>query len=178
MRFSTTFFVLAHLAVASFAATVADVEADLNSISTQVTALDKAVTAFPNTGGSLLAALAIHTDAVNLGSAIDKGTTDTKAVPLPISETDGQTILNLVSSFEPTIEHALSQIIAKKPAFQALPIGGIPALVKQDLSNLSASTNALETALIASAPADLVAAATTLKNNINAAFAQAIAAYA
>ncbi len=37
--------------------TVAQVEADIATISTQVTALDNAITAFPDTGGSLINAL-------------------------------------------------------------------------------------------------------------------------
>lgn len=53
----------------------------------------------------------------------------------------------------PVILDALTAIVAKKPAFQALPLGGVPALVKQDLGNLSASTEAFENALIASTPA-------------------------
>lgn len=55
------FLVLASLVLAACAApskrTVAAIEADLNTISTQVTALNNAVTAFPNTGGNLLQAL-------------------------------------------------------------------------------------------------------------------------
>ncbi|KAF8157220.1 hypothetical protein B0H34DRAFT_491758 [Crassisporium funariophilum] len=168
MKFHSTLTILATLAAISLAATVTDVENDIKNISSQTTTLDNAITAFPATGGSLLNALAIHSDAVSLGSAIDKGTTDVKvcaeylfsdliikyqqAVPPPISEADGTTILNAVTAFEPTILDALNQIVVKKPAFQALPIGGIPALVKQDLINLSASTSAFEAALIAAAP--------------------------
>lgn len=86
-------------------------------------------------------------------------------------------------------------IVAKKPAFDALPLGGISDLVRQDLSGLSSSTSSLEDALIALAPvrlrlkleglaqtkffyqADLVDESIALKNEVDAAFATAIAAY-
>lgn len=57
-----------------------------------------------------------------------------------------------MEAFEPTILDALSQIVAKKPAFVALPVGGIPALILSDLQALSAATSSFETALIAAAP--------------------------
>ncbi|KAH9478054.1 hypothetical protein JR316_0010291 [Psilocybe cubensis] len=178
MKFQSSFFVLASLLSVGLATTTADVEADIASITSQTKALDAAIIAFPNTGGSLVNALAIHTDAVNLGSAIDKGTTDVNAVtPKPVSEADGNTILAAVQALEPIIIDTVTQIVNKKPAFQALPIGGIPALVKQDLINLNASTSKFEAALIGSAPSDLIPAATAIKTAVDAALASGIAAY-
>ncbi|GLB38902.1 putative hydrophobic surface binding protein [Lyophyllum shimeji] len=178
MRF-TSLFVLASLAVSSFASTVADVQADIADISSKTTALDNSINAFANPGGTLTQALTIHNNAVALGSSLDHGTTDANAVaPLPISEADGRSILTNLEALEPTIDDALDGIIARKDAFVALPLGGIPALVKQDLTNLNASTSAFEAALIVNAPADLVAEATALKSRIDAKFASAIAAYA
>ncbi|KAF8157222.1 hydrophobic surface binding protein [Crassisporium funariophilum] len=178
VQITPTLLVLLSFAVTCLSTTAANVEADLAAISTQVTTLDNAITAFPTSGGSLLAALAIHTDAGNLGTAIDKGTTDTNAVvPSPVSESDGATILKAVQAFEPEILHALQQIILKKPGFTSLPIGGIPALVKQDLINLNSSTSKFEAALINSAPPDLKAQATAIKSAVDAALASAVAAY-
>ncbi|KAF9027866.1 hypothetical protein BDZ89DRAFT_951883 [Hymenopellis radicata] len=93
------------------------------------------------------------------------------------SEADGTTILASVEAIEPTILHALTGIAAKQPAFAALPIGGIPALVLQDLQNLDAGTAAFADALIAKSPADLVAEANEIKSTIGDAFDTAIAAY-
>ncbi|KAL0958505.1 hypothetical protein HGRIS_000647 [Hohenbuehelia grisea] len=157
--------------------TVAQVEADLADISSRVTTLDNNINAFPNSGGSLAAALGIHTAATNLATALDKGTTDVNATPA-FSEADGKTILNTVQGFEPSILDALKAIVAKKPAFDALPLGGVSGLVKQDLGNLKTSTDNLGSALIAKSPADLVSQATTIKNNIDAGFVPAQAAYA
>jgi hypothetical protein len=41
-----------------------------------------------------------------------------------------------LQSIEPIIIDALNAIITKKPAFAALPVAGIPALVKSDLTIL------------------------------------------
>ncbi|KAF8895811.1 hydrophobic surface binding protein [Mucidula mucida] len=156
--------------------TVAQVEADIATISTQVTALDNAITAFPDTGGSLINALAIHSSATTLISTLSTATTDTQNTAA-FSEADGSTILASVEAFEPTILHALTGIAAKQPAFAALPIGGIPALVLQDLQNLDAGTAAFADALIAKSPADLVDEANEIKSTIGDAFDTAIAAY-
>ncbi|KAG6914968.1 hypothetical protein DXG01_014167 [Tephrocybe rancida] len=179
MHFSSLF-VLASLTISSWAVTVAVVEADIANISTKLNALDTAITAYsPNVGvGTLTQALAIHTASTSLGTTIDSTTADVKTVPTPISDADAQAILSALSALEPTIDDSLTKIVARKAAFTALPLGGIPALVKQDLSNLNASTNALEAALIASAPASILTAANALKARINAAFATAIAAFA
>ncbi|KAJ7611149.1 hydrophobic surface binding protein [Mycena rosella] len=179
VQFSRLIFSLS-LFAAAFATpvkrTVAQVEADIASISAQVTTLDNAIKAFPATGGSLVAALTIHTDATSLETTLNQGTSDVTATGT-VSEADGRTILSAVEAFEPTILDALTQIAAKQPAFAALPIGGIPALILQDLQTLKTDTVNFSNALIANAPADLKAEATTLTNNITNGFNTAIAAY-
>ncbi|KAJ3576364.1 hypothetical protein NP233_g456 [Leucocoprinus birnbaumii] len=170
--------VLASAVATAWGATVADVLTDLGNVKTQVTTLDNAINGFPNSGGTLTQALAIHTDATNTNSAVQATTSDANTVPTPVSESDGQSILTAIQGIEPIIEDALTAIVAKKAAFQALPVGGIPALVASDLSTLNASTNALENVLIAKAPADLQATAQAISGRINSAFATAIAAYA
>ncbi|KAF9558556.1 hydrophobic surface binding protein [Agrocybe pediades] len=177
MKFQSSLIVLASLLSAALSATVANVIADVHNISSQITTFDNAINAFPNTGGSLVAALALHTDAVNLRAAIDKGTSDVVSIPRRFSQADGTTILNIVKGFEPNLLDALKAIVAKKPAFQALPIGGITALFKQDLINLNDSTSKFETQLIASVPSNLVASVKAIKATIDAGFANAIAGY-
>ncbi|KAJ7162791.1 hydrophobic surface binding protein [Mycena crocata] len=175
-RLVTVFSAVASGLALSVKRDVATVKADIAKITTQLNTLDAAINAYPLTGGTLLAALTIHTDATNLISTLNTGTTDVTSTG-PLAEDDGRTILTSVEAIEPTILDALTAIVAKKPAFQALPIGGIPALILQDLTNLKASTVAFAGALIANAPADLVDEATQLQNNIIAAFDPAIAAY-
>lgn len=57
--FTLGVFVLGVSAISLPKRTVAQVESDLAAISTQVTALDTDINAFPDTGGSLTAALVL-----------------------------------------------------------------------------------------------------------------------
>ncbi|KAJ7663626.1 hydrophobic surface binding protein [Mycena rosella] len=190
VQFSRWIFLLS-LFAATFATPVkrtgVQVEADITSISTQVTNLDNAIQAFPATGGSLfgtsIAALlnTIHTDTTSLETTLNQGTSDVTATGA-LGETVGRIILSAVEALEPTILDALMQIAAKQPAFvchftAALPIGGIPALILQDLQTLKTETVAFANALIADLPADLKAEATTLANKITNGFNIAIAVY-
>ncbi|KAK7034600.1 hypothetical protein VNI00_012231 [Paramarasmius palmivorus] len=174
-------FVFVLSAAAAFASPVkrdvATVKADIANIATQVTSLNNAIQAFPSSGGSLANALAIHNSAVSLDTAVKKATTDVQATD-PFSDADSADILASVEAIEPTIESALTGIVEKKPAFDALPIGGVSALVRQDLNNLNTDTLALADSLIAKASAGTVDQANTIKSNIASAFATAIAAYA
>ncbi|KAJ7844170.1 hydrophobic surface binding protein [Mycena leptocephala] len=165
---------LAATVATPFKRTVAQIEADIANISSQVTTLDNSIKAFPGSG--LAGALGIHSAAGTLQTTLNNATSDVKATGA-VSESDGTTILHSVEAFEPTILDALSQIATKKASFDAQPIGGLSALVLQDLKNLNASTNAFSNALIAAAPADLKTEATTIVTNINAGFASAIKAY-
>ncbi|KAG5641032.1 hypothetical protein DXG03_006356, partial [Asterophora parasitica] len=152
MRFSSVF-VLASLVVSSFASTAADVKADIVDISAKLNTLDVSIYAFTLPGGTLSQALAIHTNAGPLITALNKGAADAvNVIPKPLSLADGRAILDSVEALESTIYHALNGIVARKNAFTALPIGGIPALVKQDLASLNVATQALEAGLIGSAP--------------------------
>ncbi|KAJ7888325.1 hydrophobic surface binding protein [Mycena olivaceomarginata] len=164
------------LTVLSVAAAGLALTADIARISTQVTTLDNAIEAYPLTGGTLLNALTIHTDATTLITTLNGAVTDVTATS-QLSEADGRTILSSVEAIEPTILDALTNIVVKKPAFAALPIGGLPALILQDLKNLKTATVAFANGLVSIAPADLVAEATQLSSNITAAFDPAIAAY-
>ncbi|KAF7978610.1 hypothetical protein HWV62_45348 [Athelia sp. TMB] len=156
--------------------TVAQVESDIAAISTQVTSLDNSINTFPDSGGSLSAALAINTASRNLNTAITTATTDTKALTAPVGDSDAQVIIDAVSGFTPTIVDALNNIIAKKPSFDALIVAD--TLVQEDLASLNSSTVAFENALLSLAPGDLQSQAEALIAEINAAFAKAIAAYA
>ncbi|KAF5324165.1 hypothetical protein D9619_011329 [Psilocybe cf. subviscida] len=178
MKFTSTFALVA-CAVAAQASTVAQVLTDIGAINAGVTSLNNKVLAFPLTGGTLANALAIHNAAGALVSTINTATIDTTSItPLPLSLDDGTSIIDAVDALKPTILSALTGIVTVKPAFAALPVGGIPALVKSDLSNLSAATTAFEDALIASAPAEILSRANDIQSTINAAFATAISAYA
>ncbi|KAF8189788.1 hydrophobic surface binding protein [Mycena galopus ATCC 62051] len=154
--------------------TVAQVEADIASISTQVNTLNAAINGFPASG--LVGALGINTDSTNLETTLNTGTTDVKNTG-PVDLADGTTILNDVAAIEPNIITALKDIASKASDFASLPIGGIPALVLSDLKTLKTDTDAFSGALIANAPAALVPEASSIQAAIDAAFTTAIAAF-
>ncbi|KAK7034594.1 hypothetical protein VNI00_012225 [Paramarasmius palmivorus] len=155
-----------------------DVKTDLSKISDQVTSLNGKIQAFPDSGGKLSDALAIHQGAQDLAKSLDQGTTDVKNTP-SVSEFDGEAILDQVQGFQPTIISALEGIAQKRKAFDSLPVAGITKLAKQDLAVLSNSTGSFENALIAAAPTDaLKSKAQSVADSINQAIAKAQAAYA
>uniref|UniRef100_A0A0W0GD58 Putative hydrophobic surface binding protein n=1 Tax=Moniliophthora roreri TaxID=221103 RepID=A0A0W0GD58_MONRR len=157
--------------------TVAQVEADIATMSSQVTSLNNQIQAFPNSGGSLTNALAIFNAAAALDRSITQGTTDVQNTGV-FSESDGRTIPRSVQAVQPTIISALDGIASKRAAFDGLPMGGISGLVKQYLAALGSDTMAFENALITNAPPDLESTAHGIANAINAAIDNAQAAYA
>ncbi|KAF8962711.1 hydrophobic surface binding protein A-domain-containing protein [Flammula alnicola] len=164
--------------VTALGTTVSDILTDLQRISNKVTIVDTAVTAFPLTGGSVVNALNIHLDMVDLGRAIDEAASDVNQVaPKPFSEADGTTILSSVQSYKPTALHALNQFIVKKPAFVGLQVGGFIALITQDLNSLENSCIALQSGLVGSVPSDLVSTATAIRADFAAGFESTIADY-
>ncbi|KAG6818656.1 hypothetical protein H0H93_003134, partial [Arthromyces matolae] len=145
---------IASLTIYSSASTIAQVEADIATISSDVANLVTAIDAFSATAGvgTLVQALAIHTSATTVNNAITTTTTDVKNAPVPVSNSDAATILADLQGLQPNIAKALNDIVARKAAFTALPIGGIPALVKADLATLNVSTTVLASEFILVAP--------------------------
>ncbi|KAF9041552.1 hydrophobic surface binding protein A-domain-containing protein [Panaeolus papilionaceus] len=175
MKFSSAFIVLSSV-LAALAATPAQVVTDLGGINSQTQTLDTNIKAITTT--NIAGALAVHTAAGNLVTAINSATTDASSVtPSPVSETDGASILSAVQTLEPTIINTLSDLVAKKATIAAIPINGLIALVLQDLKNLNTATTALEGALLKLAPADLVPQSQTIVSAINNGLSSAIAAY-
>ncbi|KZV98840.1 hypothetical protein EXIGLDRAFT_763076 [Exidia glandulosa HHB12029] len=179
------------------ARTAATVERDIGFISGNTTKLSNAVKAFPSTGGTVLQALAIHTDAVATNTAVQQTLTDSKATP-SVSEADATTIIALLQALANAIVDALAATVAKKAAFRALDLQlpGTSKLVGQDLNQLYeptalvvtaagltnkprryGSTKLLETDLLSKTPNDKKAQANAIIAQINAAFDKAIAAY-
>ncbi|KAF7350366.1 Hydrophobic surface binding protein [Mycena venus] len=156
-----------------FKRTVAQVESDIASISSQVTTLDNDIKGFPASGlvGALVLAAAFPSACFHVLLSIN-GQKATGSV----SEADANTILKSVMAFEPTILDALTQIATKKAAFDALPVGGLSALVLQDLQNLKTFTDGFSSALITSAPVRLCCRLERT-TNIDNGFTTAIAAY-
>ncbi|KAJ6525983.1 hydrophobic surface binding protein [Mycena capillaripes] len=155
---------------------VATVEADIDTLVRQVTSFDNAIVAFLPTSGSVDDALAIHADAISIINTLNTAASDVEASG-DFSEDDATVILSAIEASVPTVLGSLTDIIDKKPAFEALPVCGIPALFLQDLQGLQNASVGFGNALINTAPDTLVANFTALTNNIAAAFDPAITVY-
>ncbi|KAF5348796.1 hypothetical protein D9756_009787 [Leucocoprinus leucothites] len=169
--------VFASLLPYAYASTIPDILNDLAALKTTLVTLDNDINSFPDSGGSLAAALAINDDATAVRDAIDATTPDAVNVDLPVSVDDANTVLAAIQDLQTNIDSSLTGIVEKKPAFDALPVGGISALVAQDLSDINTSNLALEDALIAATPPEVLDAAEETRGEIDSAFATAIAAY-
>ncbi|THU76919.1 hydrophobic surface binding protein [Dendrothele bispora CBS 962.96] len=178
MKYFTILVTVTALAVASpVKCTVAQVETDLKDIFTQMANLDNSIKAFPDSGGSFSSALSIHTASQKLVSSLNMANTDVKGTT-NVTDSDGQTIQDLVKNSEPAIIDALNNIVTKKAAFDNLPLGGVSFIVKKNLGQLRTATEALETSLFSRTPASLKSQAQEIQSSVDAAFAKAQAAYA
>ncbi|KAG5651321.1 hypothetical protein H0H81_009094 [Sphagnurus paluster] len=154
MRLSSFIF-FASLVASGFASTAADFKADIATISSRLQTLEKAVTAFPVTGGTFLQAFAIHNSAVDLATALQSCAKDTKAVtPTPFSSNDGREILTAAENLEGTMYHAIDGIIARKDQFFKVPFGY--SYIQGDISNMGSSLKNVEDALISASPVSLL----------------------
>ncbi|KAF9447558.1 hypothetical protein P691DRAFT_731241 [Macrolepiota fuliginosa MF-IS2] len=161
-----------------FASTTQDVLDGLAAVQSSAATLDNAINAFSNSGGSLPAALAIHSSVETTKSIIDKATGVAGAVnPRPVSVADWNLIYGIVNDINPIVKDALVVVAAQKPILDALPLDGVPGLVLQDLQNLYTSTVTLENALIGLTPSEMLDKANGAKSEIEAAFAAATAAF-
>ncbi|KAJ6454218.1 hydrophobic surface binding protein [Mycena sanguinolenta] len=138
------------------------IESDLATLLNEATALDDAVEAFPATGGTLPAALNIHSDATTLTCG-------------PLSEAECQIILSDMANIEVVILDALKNLIAKKPALGTLP--SFVSLILADLENLENVIVEFIKDLIGICPSDLSADATHLSQNFTMGFDSAIATF-
>ncbi|KAG6875817.1 hypothetical protein C0993_007273 [Termitomyces sp. T159_Od127] len=172
-------FVLASLAIAAYAQTsFAQIEDDINNkIAPALAALLNSIDAFPTSGGNLTSALLIHTNALNLETVLGETVGDDHDAACPIGDADAQAILADLQGLLPNIQQSLTDIVARKAAFQALPLGCGPLLVEKALIDLSQGTDILLSSFITCAPADIIPDAQQLRSEIDAAFAPAIAAF-
>ncbi|KAH9478192.1 hypothetical protein JR316_0008645 [Psilocybe cubensis] len=158
--------------------TVSDVESDIATIISRTRALQKALSSFPDTGGSLTMALSIHLDVVNLRASLDKGSARVKRVqPLPVSLEDAERILEAIKFVKPIIISALEQIILKKTAFESVASGVATSIIKRDLDGLNAGISDMGSAIIAFSPPELVKVGNEIKAEIDAAMELALKAY-
>ncbi|KAF5366771.1 hypothetical protein D9758_006496 [Tetrapyrgos nigripes] len=134
--------------------TVAQVETDLTNVGSQATTFDNNINALPNSGGNLVQALAIHSSAQSLVISLNTATKDVLTTT-DISEVDGQAIIDILVDIQPIFLDALTAIVSKKNALDAISAGSVSALLKQDLGQLCPAARSLQSALINAMPDDL-----------------------
>ncbi|KAJ7815927.1 hydrophobic surface binding protein [Mycena leptocephala] len=154
--------------------TVTQIEGDIANISSLVNILCDDINGFPASG--LAGALSIHQAVGNLVTAFNTATSDIEATG-SISEADAQRILATLAPILSLLEDCTGQMTTKRPNFMALPIGGLQALILQDLKNLKTAIDALLLALGAIIPPDLVAQVGATQTDIDSVFAAAITAF-
>ncbi|KAG6889260.1 hypothetical protein C0995_002255 [Termitomyces sp. Mi166 len=113
---------------------------------------------------------------------ISSGSLDqARSATSPVSDNDGQDILALFQTMLPNIKKASADIIRHKNAIVELPIIGVPALVHQNFTSLSGTTDTLTAAFIACVQINVeqlnvVPGAKQLQSEIDAEFASVMAA--
>lgn len=146
------------------------VEADLATISSQISSMDAAIKAY--TGG-IAAAAPIESAALTLESDIQTAITDTNNSPV-FTAANSQVVTTDTCNLSPLIAQTLADLIIKQPLAQA---AGLDSLVVSDLNTLKSLTDSLSTAIKAKVTTANAATISSCTSNIDADFAAAIAAY-
>jgi len=149
------------------------VEANIDVITKDDKTLDTDITNFSNMNGTLEQALALNAEVTTIEALITKTINDVRNSG-EFNEADGNVIFSEIETLEPAILDELSQIVNKKPGFDRI---GVSPIALDDLKTLQSDVKAVENAIIAAAPSDLLPQATSIISAINAAFTSAIAAY-
>ncbi|KAG9310357.1 hydrophobic surface binding protein A-domain-containing protein [Chiua virens] len=149
----------------------ATIQGDLKKMNVQCLSLDKAIIAFPGSGGTLSQAWAIHTGAVALEGSTTNATLDVKDSG-PFTETQWNAIIQYTKgTFTPNVLKSLDDISAKSEGLTYVHANGIAS---DDLQNLQVAANAFWNAMIANAPAGQQGDAKGMLDEINTALESAI----
>lgn len=148
----------------------AQVQQDLKTINDDTNAVTTAVNNY--NGGGLANAFPIVLAQQQLSKDLKTGTTNAQNTGV-VSEPDADTIIAYITNtLLPSIKASLAALKAKKPQFDA---DGLTSTVNSSLQDLKTDTDKLGAALIAGTPPSKVDAAQGIQNQIDAAFADAIA---
>ncbi|KAH6723785.1 hydrophobic surface binding protein A-domain-containing protein [Leptodontidium sp. 2 PMI_412] len=170
MRYSLLTVVLASSASGSiFARTAQSILSDISTISTNVKALNDAINSYK---GDVASAVPVTQAESNLGDAIKQGITDAKGTSEPLSDSDTTSILDAINSLIPEIISSVNAFVGQQAAFEKAGLGDIAS---KDLNSLQTDTTDFAAALISIAPSPSLAAASSAKSCIDAAFSSAVA---
>ncbi|KAG1239733.1 hypothetical protein G6F68_018345 [Rhizopus microsporus] len=100
---------------------------------------------------------------------------DCCAVTTVVSTEEANAVIDVVKTLVPDIESALGAIVSKKDAFNAVVLAA--NIVKSDIKNLQTQVTALDNCIVAVTPSDFATVANEYASKVDAAFANAKAAY-
>ncbi|RMZ84067.1 hypothetical protein DV737_g1390, partial [Chaetothyriales sp. CBS 132003] len=154
------------------------INSSITTISSKLTTLNTTVAKFTPSLLGTFTALTIVAQAEDLKTAINSGTQAAEESDV-LDETDSLAIAGVVVTLANNVYSSLDNIVAKKSAFDKAILGIASAsfIVKALLVSLRSATKAFGDALVAKLDESLQSLAPVVVDDIDAAFATAIAAY-
>ncbi|KAJ3850602.1 hypothetical protein EV368DRAFT_66454 [Lentinula lateritia] len=149
--------------------TLAKIQSDITKVDALISTWDHSVNSFKGTPNQ---ANAIHSAAVQLVSALNQATIDTKATSPLTTDMDALVLLGQIENSSPTLVGGLTQISEKSTSFSG--IRDATAIAEQDIGDLQSSTAALLNAISSITPAEVVSQATQFAVTLNDAYADAL----
>ncbi|KAG6860688.1 hypothetical protein C0995_008601 [Termitomyces sp. Mi166 len=178
MQFKSLF-ILASLAVSVLAqTTVATVQDDINNkMGPAVNSFSAAVHGFSIFGGTVEQAMTIHTSAKILNNVIVNTTNDINSLSSQFSLADSQQIFGNLQALEPSFLQSVTGLIARKLAFEFLPLEDFPVLIEQDLEKMKTSADNFLDALTTHVPTSVQTPAGVMKSTVDSVFSIALDVY-
>ncbi|PYI14904.1 antigenic cell wall galactomanno protein [Aspergillus violaceofuscus CBS 115571] len=152
--------------------------AAVTTITTQLTTLNKTVSAYPGGIEGSLSALQIQAETIQLEIDLKAAIVAAKR-SANFSDTESLSVAQAFVALEPTIASTLANLVAKKPEFDdgLLGVASLSFLVEWDLEQLSFLSSQLGKAVQEKLSATYATLAPLVLDQIAAAFASAIQAY-
>ncbi|RAH79208.1 antigenic cell wall galactomanno protein [Aspergillus japonicus CBS 114.51] len=152
--------------------------AAVTTITTQLTTLNKTVSAYPGGIEGSLSALQIQAETIQLEVDLKAAIVAAKR-SANFSDTESLSVAQAFVALEPTIASTLANLVAKKPEFDdgLLGVASLSFLVEWDLEQLSFLSSQLGKAVQEKLSATYATLAPLVLDQIAAAFASAIQAY-
>ncbi|OAQ61755.1 hydrophobic surface binding protein A domain-containing protein [Pochonia chlamydosporia 170] len=142
-------FSVASAVFAVFAAATTVLSAPFDNLVTTVAPFGSGATSVPD-------ALAIHSQLQVVAATINRSNTDAKATtPVPLSDSDGESILSIMRQIEPVQMKAVELLKSKKTTFVGLvpfPVStviNLPAIIKGDAVAIRDAETVLSASLVA-----------------------------
>ncbi|KAJ3553251.1 hypothetical protein NP233_g12689 [Leucocoprinus birnbaumii] len=167
MQFNLSLFVIVIAFATVFAASsVTNLANTITVIDNKVGNLEELLQAFPNTGGTLEQAIALHNSVHDVLKAIDNTKTAVDVIDHVVSITDSEEIINRFRDLESVIQSALRALGDKKNSICSIGIGRVSAVIQLDIQQLLDAVVGVTESLLAKCAADCTARGRAVSINI------------